>query len=62
MKPHVDAASHTGPGCNGIGLKRSEDGALEAIVSDYDRRPYLQPWLNRLTQCYAYQVAKTKRE
>ena len=45
---------------NDIGFKRREDGAFEAVISEYDRHQYSQGWLNRLTQRYTYHVARTK--
>jgi hypothetical protein len=45
---------------NDIGFKRREDGTFDAIISDYDRAKYSQEWLNRLTQRYAYHVARAK--
>lgn len=53
---------YIGSASNDIGFKRREDGTFDAIISDYDRRKYSQEWLNRLTQRYAYHVAKTKLE
>ncbi|MEU7869023.1 DUF1257 domain-containing protein [Dactylosporangium sp. NPDC049140] len=37
---------------NDIGFRRSVDGTFEAIVSEFDRREYGDPWLQRLTQEY----------
>jgi Protein of unknown function (DUF1257) len=45
---------------NDIGFKRQADGTFEAIISQYDRRQYSQQWLDRLTQRYAYHVARAK--
>jgi len=50
------------PLSNDIGFKRREDGTFDAIISDYDRAKYSQEWLNRLTQRYAYHVARAKLE
>ena len=51
-----------GPASNDIGFKRKEDGTFDAIISDYDRAKYSQQWLHRLTQRYAYHVARAKLE
>ena len=51
-----------GPASNDIGFKRQEDGTFDAIISDYDRARYSQQWLHRLTQSYAYHVARVKLE
>jgi hypothetical protein len=45
---------------NDIGFSRGADGCFEAIISDYDRRNHSQVWLGRLTQRYAYHVARAK--
>lgn len=39
---------------NDIGFKQQADGCFEAIISEYDRHQYSQPWINRLTQRYGY--------
>jgi hypothetical protein len=51
-----------GPASNDIGFKRQEDGTFDAIISDYNRVRYPQQWRHRLTQCYAYHVARAKLE
>ncbi len=43
---------------NDIGFRRTADGNFEAIISDYDRDTYGREWLGRLTQRYAYRVAR----
>ncbi|MEB3336145.1 MAG: DUF1257 domain-containing protein [Leptolyngbyaceae bacterium] len=45
---------HLGALSNDIGFCRLADGTLEAIISEYDSIQYSQPWLNQLTQRYAY--------
>jgi hypothetical protein len=47
---------------NDIGFKRCADGTFEAVISEYDRRRYSKRWLGRLTQRYAYHVARAKLE
>jgi hypothetical protein len=51
---------HVGFASNDIGFKRRPDGAFDAIVSAYDRGGYSHAWLDRLSQRYAYHVAKQK--
>jgi hypothetical protein len=51
-----------GRASNDIGFKRQEDGTFDAIISDYDRARYSQQWLHRLTQRYAYHVARARLE
>jgi Protein of unknown function (DUF1257) len=51
---------YIGPGSNDIGFKRGSTGTFDAIISGYDRARYSQAWLNRLTQRYAYHVARAK--
>ena len=51
---------YVGHASNDIGFKRQTDGTFEAIISGYDRRRYSQKWLDRLTQRYAYHVARAK--
>lgn len=49
---------YVGSASNDIGFKRATDGTLQAIISDYDRGRYGQVWLDRLSQRYAYNVAR----
>jgi uncharacterized protein DUF1257 len=51
---------YVGQASNDIGFKRQADGTFEAIISEYDRKKYSQQWLDRLTQLYAYHVARAK--
>src|SRR5262245_32524800 len=51
---------YVGHASNDIGFKRQADGTFEAIISGYDRGKYSKAWLDRLTQRYAYHVARTK--
>lgn len=53
---------HVGWLSNDLGFKRNANGTFDAIISDYDRRKYSQEWLDRLTQRYAYHVARAKLE
>ncbi|BAY24131.1 hypothetical protein NIES2100_39240 [Calothrix sp. NIES-2100] len=39
---------------NDIGFQRQDNGEFKAIISEYDRRKYDQPWLNKLMQRYGY--------
>lgn len=47
---------------NDIGFRMTSDGTFEAIISEFDRDIYSQDWLNRLTQRYAYHVARSRLE
>lgn len=49
---------HVGRASNDIGFKRQEDGTFEAIVSGYDRPQHGEPWLQKLTQRYAYHLVQ----
>jgi hypothetical protein len=51
---------HIGSLSNDLGFRRTDDGSFEAIISRYDRRKHSQSWLDRLTQRYAYHVARAK--
>nr|BFE60770.1 hypothetical protein GCM10020063_052960 [Dactylosporangium thailandense] len=37
---------------NDLGFRRTVDGTFEAIVSEFDRAQYGDPWLQRVTQEY----------
>ncbi|MBW4582861.1 MAG: DUF1257 domain-containing protein [Tildeniella nuda ZEHNDER 1965/U140] len=45
---------YVGGASNDIGFQRQQDGTFEAIISEYDRRKYAQPWLNQVMQRYGY--------
>ena len=49
---------HIGAASNDIGFKRREDGTFDAVISGYDRWTYSQAWLDKLSQRYAYHVAR----
>ena len=51
-----------GPASNDIGFARDTSGAFVAVISEFDRRKYDTKWLGRLTQRYAYHVAKEQLE
>ncbi len=51
---------YVGRASNDLGFRRTDDGNFEAIISAYDRRKHSQAWLDRLTQRYAYHVARAK--
>ncbi|MCI0458267.1 MAG: DUF1257 domain-containing protein [Gemmataceae bacterium] len=53
---------HLGWLSNDLGFKRTAAGTFDAIISDYDRAKYSQEWLGKLTQRYAYHVARAKLE
>lgn len=46
--------NYVGGASNDIGFQRQQDGMFEAIISEYDRRKYSQPWLNQVMQRYGY--------
>ena len=50
--------AHLHRASNDIGFARRPDGRFEALISDYDRKTFGQAWLGRLTQRYAYRVAR----
>lgn len=49
---------YVGGASNDIGFARNPDGTLSAIISDFDRKSYDVAWLGRLTQRYAYRLAR----
>ena len=49
---------HLGRSSNDIGFARNAEGRFEALISEFDRRRYDQAWLGKLTQRYAYRVAR----
>ena len=51
---------YIGRASNDIGFKLSQDGTYTAVISEYDRSKYGQEWLNRLSQRYAYHIARSK--
>jgi len=55
---------HIGESSNDIGFARGADGCFVALISEFDRDEFgLGPaWLERLTQRYAYHVARERLE
>ncbi len=53
---------HLGWLSNDLGFKRNAAGTFDAVISEYDRTKYSPAWLDRLTQRYAYHVARAKLE
>lgn len=51
-RKYLNAAS------NDLGFRRLKDGSFEALISDFDRPRYNERWLQKLSQRYAYHVAK----
>jgi hypothetical protein len=51
---------HLGSASNDLGFARGDDGTFTAVVSSYDRARFGKPWLERLTQRYAYHVTVAK--
>ena len=46
------------PASNDMGFLSGSDGRFRAVISDFDQRKYNMAWLRRLTQRYAYHVAR----
>ncbi len=55
---------HIGEQSNDIGFARGHDGTFVALNSEFDREHcgYGDEWLGRLTQRYAYHVARSQLE
>jgi hypothetical protein len=55
---------HVGESSNDIGFARGPEGTLVAVISEFDRDHcgYDAQWLERLTQRYAYHVARERLE
>ena len=51
-----------GAASNDLGFKQQPDGTFQAIISAYDRSKYSEQWLNRVSQRYAYHLAKARLE
>ena len=49
---------HVGRWSNDLGFFRKADGTFEVFVSDFDQPTYGAAWLGKLTQRYAYHVAR----
>ncbi len=49
---------HLGAASNDIGFRRDGNGRFIAVIGDFDRQRFDTAWLMRLTQVYAYQVAR----
>ncbi len=43
---------------NDMGFARTADGTFKALISDYDLDTYGEAWMGRLTQRYAYRLAR----
>ena len=52
-KKHLDMAS------NDLGFVQTRAGTFQACVSDFDRGRFGNPWLQKLTQRYAYHVTQS---
>jgi hypothetical protein len=53
---------YVGSASNDIGFKLGPQGRFTAVISEFDQKKYNAVWLNRLTQRYAYHVARDKLE
>lgn len=49
---------HIGAASNDLGFVQNATGMFDAVISDYDRTRFNRAWLDRLTQRYAYHVAR----
>jgi hypothetical protein len=49
--------THIGRLSNDIGFRRRDDGTFEAVISEYDRSRYDQPWLTKLSRAYGHAAA-----
>ncbi|MCX4706504.1 DUF1257 domain-containing protein [Streptomyces sp. NBC_01373] len=48
---------HIGRLSNDIGFRRRTDDTFEAVISEYDRSSYDQPWLTELARAYGHTAA-----
>jgi hypothetical protein len=48
---------HIGSASNDIGFRRRDDGTFEAVISEYDRHRYDQPWLTEVARAYGHAAA-----
>ncbi|WP_155059470.1 DUF1257 domain-containing protein [Streptomyces blattellae] len=48
---------HIGRLSNDIGFRRRDDGTFEAVISEYDRSRYNQPWLTKVARAYGHAAA-----
>jgi len=59
QKAHVVISKqHVGTASNDIGFEKQPDGTYRVWISEFDRTRYGNPWMNRLTQRYAYHATK----
>jgi hypothetical protein len=49
--------AHIGRLSNDIGFRRRDDGTFEAVISEYDRSRYNQPWLTKVARAYGHAAA-----
>ncbi|WP_328504147.1 DUF1257 domain-containing protein [Streptomyces sp. NBC_00457] len=49
--------AHIGRLSNDIGFRRGDDGTFEAVISEYDRSRYDQPWLTKVARAYGHAAA-----
>ena len=54
--------THIGDASNDIGFARNAHGAFTALISQFDRNRFGPRWLGKLTQRYAYHVARERLE
>jgi hypothetical protein len=53
---------HVGRNSNDIGFVKGEDGCYTAIISDYDKGKYGEPWNKQLKGNYAFHKVRTEQE
>ncbi|MGW0824423.1 DUF1257 domain-containing protein [Streptomyces sp. NPDC002845] len=49
--------AHIGRLSNDIGFRRRDDGTFEAVISEYDRSHFDQPWLTKVARAYGHAAA-----
>lgn len=49
--------AHIGRYSNDIGFRRGDDGTFEAVISEFDRSRYDQPWLTKVARAYGHAAA-----
>lgn len=49
--------AHIGGASNDIGFRLGADGTFEAVISEYDRSRYNEPWLANVARAYGHAAA-----
>jgi hypothetical protein len=50
--------NYIGRASNDIGFRRQQSGEFKAIISEFDRHRFSDPWLQELNRRYAYNLIK----